>query len=82
MPLLKLTNILLNYLIVSEREPDYTAIKQAGETIGHICSDHCMPESGLIEQNQSGFIPIVQRSVNLPAAELRGEQDVGETQTG
>lgn len=41
-----------------------------------------MPESGLIEQNQSGFIPIVQRSVNLPVAELREEQGVGETQTG
>jgi len=82
LPLLKLTNILLNYLIVSEREPDYTAIRQVRKKAQHLCNGYCMPESGLIEQNQSGFIPIVQRSVNLPAAELRGEQDVGETQTG
>ena len=80
MPLLKVMNILLNYLIVSEREPDYTVIKQIEETIGHICSGHCMPESGLIQQNQSGFVPIAQRSVSLPAAELRGEQDAHETQ--
>lgn len=67
---------------MSEREPDYTIIKQVGETIGHQCSGHCMPESGPTREGQSGFLPIAQRSVSLPAAELRGEPDVRETQTG
>jgi hypothetical protein len=80
LPLLKLINILLKYLIVSEKEANHTKIKHVSERTEHLCNGYCLPESGFVEPNQSRFIPIFQAGVSQPGAELHVEPVVREIQ--
>lgn len=64
---------------MNEQEPNHTTIRQVRKIPEHLCNGYCLPESGYIESNQSGFIPIFQAEVSQPGTKLRGEPEPHET---
>lgn len=65
---------------MNKKEPEHAKIKHMSEKPEHLCNGYCLPESGLVEANESGFIPLFQAGVSQPEAELHVEPVVREIQ--